>query len=187
VSTSRGAGYHHGDLRAALVSAARTALEAGSPFTLRAVARDVGVSPTAPYRHFADRAALESAVAAEGFHDLRALLLPDGELPATRADFLEFAVVYVRFAVDHPALFRTMFGSACVDAADDRVREASALHATLHAATTSLFPDRDVDALATALWSAAHGLAFLYLDGKLRAPSPAQRDAHVRATISALI
>lgn len=187
MSTSTVGGYHHGDLRTALVAAARRSLESGAPFTLRAVARDVGVSPTAPYRHFADRSALESAVAAEGFHELRALLLPDGAMPTTREQFLEFAVVYVAFAMDHPALFRAMFGTECDDTDDERVREAAALHAVLQTATAALFPHRDPEALATALWSAAHGLAFLYLDGKFRAPTPAARDARVRTTIATLL
>ncbi|GAA4766582.1 TetR/AcrR family transcriptional regulator [Microbacterium gilvum] len=187
MSTSSAGTYHHGDLRAALVAAARRALESGETFSLRAVARDVGVSPTAPYRHFADRDALESAVAAEGFRDLRALLLSDDELPATRAAFLEFAVVYVDFAVAHPSLFRVMFGRECDNDADERVRAAAAVHELLTRSTASLFPDRDAEMLGTGLWSATHGLAFLFLDGKLRAASAEDRARRVRATIAALI
>lgn len=179
--------YHHGDLRAALVAAARRSLENGEAFSLRALARDVGVSPTAPYRHFADRDSLESAVAAEGFRDLRALLLPEGAAPTSRAAFIEFAVVYVAFAADHPALFRVMFGKECDDQADDRVRAATELQALLADATAEHFPDADAGTLATGLWATAHGLAFLYLDGKLRAQSPEARAEHVRAVLAALL
>jgi AcrR family transcriptional regulator len=169
------------------VAAARRSLESGEAFSLRAVAREVGVSSTAPYRHFPHRDALESAVAAEGFRELWHLLAPDGTLPQSPQAFLEFAVVYVDFAADHPALFRVMFGKECDDANDERVLAAAKLHELLARATAALFPDRDPIALATGLWSAAHGLAFLFLDGKLRSPSREERADRVRATLAALL
>nr|WP_278257891.1 helix-turn-helix domain containing protein [Nocardioides convexus] len=58
-------------------------LERGEPFSIRAVAREAGVSPTAPYRHFPEREALESALAAEGLRDLKADLVRDRALPTT--------------------------------------------------------------------------------------------------------
>jgi AcrR family transcriptional regulator len=88
-------------------------LEAGEPFSMRAIAREVGVSATAPYRHFADREALESALAAQGLRDLKADLTDGRELPSTSADLAEFAVAYVEFALRRPALFRLMFGNEC--------------------------------------------------------------------------
>lgn len=65
-------GYHHGDLRAACLRAARELLEedGSAGLSLRAVARRAGVSATAPYRHFADRDALVSGVAAQGYREL---------------------------------------------------------------------------------------------------------------------
>lgn len=64
--------YHHGDLRAACLRAARELLEedGSAALSLRAVARRAGVSATAPYRHYADRDALVSAVAAQGYREL---------------------------------------------------------------------------------------------------------------------
>ena len=67
MSTSVKAPYHHGDLRAALLSAAMDLLEEdGGSLSLRAVARRAGVSPAAPYRHFADKEALESELRGGG-------------------------------------------------------------------------------------------------------------------------
>ncbi len=65
-------GYHHGDLRAALIAAAQAAVEAGGPdaVSLRDLALTLGVSTAAPYRHFHSRDALLSEVAARGFIDL---------------------------------------------------------------------------------------------------------------------
>lgn len=187
VSTSAKSGYHHGDLRAALLAAAAQLLEAGENFSMRAVARRAGVSPTAPYRHFADRAALDAAVAVEGFRELRTALLADRGLPASRSELVEFAVAYVAFALERPAVFRLMFGNECDDTDDERVAAAAALHALLAEALVVVFPDADAPELATALWSLAHGLACLHLDGKLAATSPEAVATRVRAAFAAIL
>ena len=179
--------YHHGDLRTALLTSAMEMLEQGEPFSLRAVARRAGVSPTAPYRHFADRDALESALASQGFRDLKADLLEGRELPTTAADLAEFGVAYVDFALRRPALFRLMFGNQCDDTSDERVRASGELHELLAAALTTVFPDADADALATASWGLVHGLAFLHLDGKLPATPRAEVDERVRASFAAIL
>ncbi|KAB2812082.1 TetR family transcriptional regulator [Pimelobacter simplex] len=186
MSTSEKSGYHHGDLRAALLTTAMQMLEAGESFSLRAVARGAGVSATAPYRHFADRDALESALAGEGFRDLRADLVGDGELPASLDDLAEFGVAYVSFALRRPALFRLMFGTPCDDENDERVRAAAALNDLLAQALAQVAPGADAGALADAGWGLAHGLACLYLDGKLVAGSSGEVEARVRAAFAAV-
>ncbi|WP_267715806.1 TetR/AcrR family transcriptional regulator [Streptomyces sp. CoH17] len=186
MSTSEKSGYHHGDLRAALLSTAMEMLEGGEPFSLRAVARQAGVSPTAPYRHFKDRDALESALAVEGFRELLAILGDGRDLPASPPDLAEFAVTYVAFALRRPALFRVMFGKACNDADDERVKAADALHDLLAGALDHVFPDADASALASAGWGLAHGLACLYLDGKLQAASGEEVTERVRSAFLAI-
>lgn len=186
VSTSVKAGYHHGDLRATLVAAAMQMLEQGESFSLRAVARRAGVSPTAPYRHFADRAALESALAAEGLRGLKADLLQGRAMPTSVSELAEFGVAYVNFALRRPALFRLMFGSECDDANDDRVQAAAAIHELLASAVTNVFPDADAPALATAGWALVHGLACLHLAGKLETTSPDEVADQVRASFVAV-
>lgn len=187
VSASVKGGYHHGDLRAALLEAAVQMLEQGETFSLRAVARRAGVSPTAPYRHFADREALESAVAVEGFRDLKAALMEVRELPSSVSDLSELVVAYVAFALRRPAVFRLMFGNECDDTSDQRVQAAAALHELLTGAMVNVFPNADAPTLATALWSLAHGLAFLHLDGKLPAATPEDVTARVRASFDAIL
>ncbi len=186
MSTSEKSGYHHGDLRAALLSTAMEMLEAGEAFSLRGVARGAGVSPTAPYRHFADRDALESALAVEGFRDLLADLVGDGGLPASLPDLAEFAVTYVAFALRRPALFRVMFGKPCDSADDERVKAADALHQLMADALDKVFPAADASALASAGWGLAHGLACLYLDGKLQADSEGEVAERVRGAFLAI-
>lgn len=182
--------YHHADLRGALLTAAIEGLEAGDAFSMRAVARRADVSPAAPYRHFANRQALDSAVAVEGFKDLRADLaaalaeVPQASLPMDVLAAL--AVAYVSFALRRPAVFRLMFGNECDTANSERVEASGQLHTLLGGVIGRLLPGTDVPTLSTALWGMAHGLAFLHLDGKFR-PEPADEVAHrVRASIAAV-
>lgn len=183
-------GYHHGDLRAALIAAAVEGLEAGEPFSLRAVARRAGVSPTAPYRHFADREALDSAVAVEGFKDLRADLeaaLAESMKPTEpQAVIAALGVAYVGFALRRPAVFRLMFGNECDEEDSERVQASEQLHGMLSRAIESLFPGAQNSNLSIALWSTAHGLAFLHLDGKLRPQTNDDVAARVNAAVGAI-
>src|ERR1700704_2104624 len=84
--------YHHGDLRAALVRAAMELLEESgeTALSLRAVARCAGVSPAAPYRHYADREALVSAVATVGYRELAERLA--GATPAAVSHYVRAIV-----------------------------------------------------------------------------------------------
>lgn len=183
--------YHHGDLRAALLTAAIELLESGEAFSMRAVARRAGVSQTAPYRHFADRAALDGAVAVAGFQDLTAELAatraqaPPGAAPAEVLG--DLGVTYVRFALRRQAEFRIMFGNECDTVDAERVLAAQALHTVLDDVLAEMFPDADVPALSTALWAMAHGLAFLHLDGKLRPERLDEVDSRVRAAVAAIL
>ncbi|WP_285250903.1 TetR/AcrR family transcriptional regulator [Pseudarthrobacter sp. fls2-241-R2A-168] len=182
--------YHHGDLRAALLAAAIESLEAGESFSLRAVARRAGVSPTAPYRHFADREALDSAVAIEGFKDLLADLeaaLAESVQPAAPEDVIAaLGVAYVGFALRRPAVFRLMFGNECDEENSERVRASEQLHEMLNQSIERLFPGANQSNLSIALWSMAHGLAFLHLDGKLRPQSDNDVAARVQSAVGAI-
>lgn len=183
--------YHHGDLRAALLAAAIELLESGEPFSMRAVARRAGVSQTAPYRHFVDRSALDSAVAVAGFEDLTSDLT--AALAASPADAAPtetlggLGVTYVLFALRRPAEFRIMFGNECDDADAARVVASQRLHAVLDDALAGMFPHADVPNLSTALWGMAHGLAFLHLDGKLRPEPLDEVQSRVRAACEAVL
>ena len=105
--------YHHGDLRRALIDAARQVLERDGPqaLSLRAVAREAGVSPAAPYHHFKDKSDLLSALAEEGFHSLGEALKASAE-GVTENFLTTIGLAYVKFARSHPALYRVMYDSA---------------------------------------------------------------------------
>jgi AcrR family transcriptional regulator len=181
--------YHHGDLRAALVDAALELLEESgeSALSLRAVARRAGVSPAAPYRHYEDREALVSAVAAVGYRELAERLGAAHPAPSTPDQLADVAVAYVRFALERPALFRIMFGEPCKRDNDERVAATEAVSLYLREIVARCFPRSDPEALAPAIWALVHGLAFLFLDGKLDAADPAAVDTHVRAAVGAVL
>jgi AcrR family transcriptional regulator len=181
--------YHHGDLRAALVQAAMELLEENgeSALSLRAVARRAGVSAAAPYRHYADREALVSAVAAVGYEELAQRLAAAHPAPSTPDQLASVAVAYVQFALERPALFRIMFGEPCDHDNDERVAATAAVSAYLRSIVERTFPRSDPDALATAIWALVHGLAFLYLDGKLDGSTPTAVSERITAAISALL
>lgn len=188
MSTSSTVTYHHGDLRATLLVNAMEMLEEGTPFSLRALARRAGVSQTAPYRHFEDRDALETALAADGFIDLKAALVGQGDgIPATVDGLVDFAVAYVAFALRRPAIFRLMFGNECTDSAPAVVEAAQELRDLLATALCNVFESEDMDALATACWALVHGLAVLHLDGKLDVSDAEATAERVRATFAAVL
>jgi AcrR family transcriptional regulator len=106
--------YHHGNLRAELLDTALQQLhEVGvDTLSLRALARAVGVSQTAPYRHFADKNELLAALATRGYKDLLLALRAAGDTTGDcpRQRLIAFAHAYVDYAATHPDLFKLMFG-----------------------------------------------------------------------------
>ena len=188
MSTSKPA-YHHGDLRAALVRAAVELLEEDgeTALSLRAVARRAGVSAAAPYRHYADREALVSAVATVGYEELAERLAAAHPSPSSPDELASVAVAYVQFALERPALFRIMFGEPCDRDSDERVAATAAVTQYVRAIVERTFPNVDPEAGATAIWALVHGLAFLFLDGKLDAATPAAVADRVTAAIDALL
>src|ERR1700712_964934 len=106
--------YHHGDLRRALIDAASRLLEAEGPsaLSLRAVAREAGVSPAAPYHHFKDKAELLDAVAQEGWEILGEQMRDAKASTTGMQQLTSLGVAYVCFARDNPALYRVMYDAA---------------------------------------------------------------------------
>lgn len=180
--------YHHGDLPNALVRAAVELLEEGgvSELSLRAAARRAGVSTAAPYRHFADRDALVSAVAAVGYRELAEELAAAHPAQATPDDLAAVANVYVRFALTRPGMFRVMFAEPCDPTSPERVAATEAIKEYVKSLVQQVFPDVDPEPMATAVWALVHGLAFLHLDGKLDASSPTAVTERVDAAVAAV-
>ena len=169
VSTSPAA-YHHGNLRDALLAAGMEALEGpdGKAPSLRELAREVGVSATAVYRHFPDKQALDKALSLEGLKLMGAQQKAAGEkVGGGPKGFAEAGREYVRFALAHPALFRLMFTQGePIDQTDD----CDPARELLTEYTRALATDHDkAERLALQAWSIAHGIAMLMLDGRIPA------------------
>jgi AcrR family transcriptional regulator len=169
--------YHHGALREALMSATLELIETEGigAVSLRRVARAAGVSPGAPYHHFTDRAALLTALADEGFHLLAAALTDAHAAAATTNGALAaILTAYVHFGQRNPAHFGLMFRPELTkshkspqgqEAGEEAFAVLDRTVAECLAAGTVKAVDKDV--LAITLWSLAHGLAALWLDGQL--------------------
>jgi AcrR family transcriptional regulator len=176
--------YHHGALRQALLGAAlRTIQKQGvQAVTLRAVGKDLGVSQTALYRHFANKSALLAAVAREGFRMLRLALLAGWEQGGRGLQaFQAMGEAYVEFAVKNPAHYRVMF-SAGLDPLErdpELVAEGAGsfqvlVDALLDLQRSELIRRDDPEELARFIWAIVHGISMLAIDGKLK-----QQDADV--------
>jgi len=160
--------YHHGDLRRALIDAARRILEAEGPsaLSLRAVAREAGVSPAAPYHHFKDKGELLDAVAMEGWEMLDEVIAKAKAGAASVAEALdEIGVSYVCFARENPALYRVMYDtvrdkeSLPEDMAADKDSAYCKVRDTLVEAGANPSDEIELELATVAAWCSAHGLA----------------------------
>lgn len=198
--------YHHGDLRNALVDAGLRLIEqvGADGFSLREVARAVGVSANAAYRHFEDKGALLTAIAVRGFERLAACMeeamraaRPKGAVRSRAvARFNAAARAYVALAQEHPQLYGLMFGSAgraCLAAEEALVGATPG--ALLGRVLDELVEERALSRPHRAgaelhVWSAVHGFASLAHTGPLAALSPQARadalDGLLRVVIAGL-
>lgn len=172
--------YHHGNLRRVLIDAALVLItEKGvEAFTIREVARQAGVSHTAPYRHFNDKAELLEAVAVEGFdllaRDMRRQIAdhPDNALLRFKA----CGLAYIDFTIGHASHYRVMFGPGRSEDGGTEVlqkKAAAACFDTLLGCITdcqkeNLIREGDPHPMALAAWSVVHGFAMLYIDNHVR-------------------
>ena len=173
--------YHHGDLKRALLEAAvRHVSEKGAEsLTLRDLARTVGVSHGAPYRHFADKSALLQAVAEGGFIELLRAMREEGAAEAETDPVVRFETAfraYVRFSLENPAQLTLMFGpEAAAEACGPRVSEAAkatfeyVLGMIEQGQRQGAFKAGDPLLQAAAAWSLVHGISVLLSHGHLRA------------------
>jgi len=169
--------YHHGSLREAMLEAAERILERDgiAGLTLRAAAREAGVSHAAPKNHFGDIRGLLSELAAVGFARFGAALVANTrEGDTTKARLAAIGHGYVTFAQQNPGLFLLMFRGERLDFRRPALRAAGeaalgVLAGTLGTHGTPVTPlTLSRAAQITAAWSLVHGFAMLMLDGRLK-------------------
>jgi AcrR family transcriptional regulator len=171
--------YHHGALRDALLQAAERVLERDglAGLTLRAVAREAGVSHAAPTHHFGDLSGLVSELAAIGFRQFNAAMaescMPDTPYPARG---LARARAYVAYAQAHPGMYGLMFRTERLDYTRPSLNEAAeasfaglaqAIAASRHEQIAEEALTLEQAAAIARAWSLVHGFTMLLLDGRL--------------------
>ena len=166
-------GYHHGNLKEALVRAALELIAEKGPagFTFADAARWAGVSPAAPYRHYRDRDALIADVARRGFDTFAAALAKawDDGKPDVLPAFERLGRAYLDFARKEPAYYSAMFEAGVAPDSDPELRTASdSAFAVLRSAAEKLVALMPAKARPPALmvalhvWSMTHGIASLF-------------------------
>lgn len=173
--------YHHGELRLALIDAARLLIKEreGNDFSLSDACRRAGVSTAAPYRHFSDKTEIINEVVATGFVDManRVRAAAGAFAPGARDRIIAVGQVYLAFAIGEPALFRMMFsqkpnlsdddivtlqGKACFAYVMQEVIDHCAFHHV----------EGDAQMIALQLWTLVHGAASLTIDGDYAKVAP---------------
>ena len=164
--------YHHGDLRDALVQAALQQVELGGPeaISMSALAKKLGVSQPAPYRHFADREALLTAVTAEAFRQFSATLRESIGKPSKRSKLSRLAQATLAFGLRRNGIYRLMFGSRLMACApkDTELHNAgmetfALVLEALEAPAVGFLRERH----ALQIWAALHGVVMLAEQGLL--------------------
>ena len=164
--------YHHGDLAETIMAAAlkHIAAKGTEHLSLRALARESGVSPTAPYRHFPSKRCLLAALATRGFRDLeqvtRAELQPSMGLEER---FMAMGRAYVNYAVTNPTSYHLMFGSVLNDFSGYKMLEQASVdcYAVVLEVLEELIQARGMEITAVELggvvWAGVHGLSSLLI------------------------
>jgi len=163
-------GYHHGDLRAALIAEGLRLLAArdAESLSLREVARGVGVSATSVYRHFPDKDALMTALAVEGLKQLgQAQAEASAAAGGDAAGFAATGRAYVKFALDNPALFRLTFASPALTSANRSEATMAVDLLQANALRVAAKDGSEAGIRAVQAWAQVHGLAMLMLDGQI--------------------
>lgn len=165
--------YHHGELPQTLMGLAleHIAAHGTEKLSLRALAREAGVSPTAPYRHFATKQSLLAELATQGFSDLRRRIQKavagEGD---SRERFVQMGVAYLDFAIENPTVYHLMFGAVLGDfseyqqLADAGEASFAEMQNMLQQLADDTHMSYDMAMLSGVVWSGVHGMASLLLN-----------------------
>jgi len=164
--------YHHGDLRDALVQAALAEAEKGGPeaISLKALAKRLGVSQPAPYRHFADREALLAAVTAEAFRQFNAVLRESIAKPSRHSRLSRIARATLDFGLRRNGIYRLMFASRTMAAVPKGSELNNAAMETFGLVLEALgdpAPGFLRERHALTIWTGVHGVVMLAEQGLL--------------------
>lgn len=185
--------YHHGDLKAKLVSAAISLLkeEGIQGFNLRKLGKSIGVSPMAAYRHFKNKEDLLQNIAAQGFEQLTQQLL-EVKFENLQEKLVEQGVSFVRFANDNPQHYQLMFSSSELGEWSDALSQISQIALSVMSETVAELIKQEskqdtLDAMQITLicWSNVHGVAEFFSTGKV--PSSLNYEEFTRSSCTYLV
>jgi AcrR family transcriptional regulator len=181
VSTATKKNYHHGDLKAALLNAAKRLIadKGIDALSLRSIATEVGVSHMAPYAHFKNKSELFKSVAADGFLKL-SKNLQSIQLNTNKPKdlVLLYGVAYIEFATSNPQLYKLMLGQANPENSTDK-KPSSSSEKTLYDASRKTYlllrdcfklnetDEKAINIQAQGAWAFVHGIASLLITGQI--------------------
>jgi AcrR family transcriptional regulator len=180
LKTRKGDGYHHGDLRAALLKSAEEIIRTSGleGLTLRACARKAGVSHGAPAHHFGNVTGLLTELATDGFEQLAEAMDP-AKVRNAIDDLEASGLGYVQFAMKWPEHFRVMWHSELLDQHSPRLRSArergerilrdALIQANQH--WTRPLSEDELEARFETAWCCVHGYASLWVEGSRKSRS----------------
>jgi AcrR family transcriptional regulator len=173
------ANYHHGDLKRALIDAGEQLLieHGAAGLSLRETAKLVGVSHTAPYRHFKDKDALLTAITESGFDSLAETLqnVTEEHNRDPKQQLIGATVAYVKLAITHIEMHQLMFGRMLDEdeMSEEMLEKKQLVFKTLlqiikNGQKKKVFKKEEPQTLATAAWSMMHGYTMLISTGQLK-------------------
>ncbi|MCG6139616.1 TetR/AcrR family transcriptional regulator [Leptospira mtsangambouensis] len=192
--------YHHGDLRPALISAARSLLQnqGADALSLRSIASAIGVTHMAPYAHFKGKQELLQSVAASGYDELAAnMLAAQKKHPKVQGRMMayHYGVEYIHFAIASPNLYRLMMSQIDLEkkiVSDPHEREIWVSSQRPFRLLFAAFANEKVSkklahARALGAWATVHGIASLAIEGHLVLPKGMDVIQLFKATVSSSV
>ena len=170
--------YHHGNLKQELIDCACRLCERDgyTKLSIRTLAKESGVSQTAPYRHFETKEALYASVAKDGFNKLSKAIHVDVDKKVTKKQIVDMAIKYIEFGLKNANTYDLMFGTAVGNFAEypELLESANSSYENFRSSFSQLANDSDevIAFKCITLWSMVHGLVGILRKAQVVADEP---------------
>ena len=170
--------YHHGNLKQELIDCACKLCERDgyTKLSIRTLAKESGVSQTAPYRHFETKEALYASVAKDGFNKLSKAIHVDVDKKVTKKQIVDMAIKYIEFGLKNANTYDLMFGTAVGNFAEypELLESANSSYENFRSGFSQLANDNDevIAFKCITLWSMVHGLVGILRKAQVVADEP---------------
>ena len=170
--------YHHGNLKQELIDCACRLCERDgyTKLSIRTLAKESGVSQTAPYRHFETKEALYASVAKDGFNKLSKAIHVDVDKKVTKKQIVDMAIKYIEFGLKNANTYDLMFGTAVGNFAEypELLESANSSYENFRSGFSQLANDNDevIAFKCITLWSMVHGLVGILRKAQVVADEP---------------